>query len=545
MTSRERVWAALAGREVDRPPVSFWGHVYHRESDARELAEATLESWRRYRWDWVKLNPRKHYHVEPWGVRYRYPGVPDAKPRLEAWPVRAPADWARITPRPPDAGALGEQLEAVRLLRRALPDDVPLIETVFTPLAVLGEMVETPQELRAHLDSHPDLVRGALEAVTATFAPFVRELLRAGADGIYLATVDWASADLLTPGLHRAWSRPWDLRVLAAAAAAPFNVLHVCGRRNLLFELGDYPVAAFSWAATDPRTRRWPRARPLGAAVMGGISHDGALLAGDAAAVLAEYEAGLRAHRRTALAGRAGLLDRAATPPANLSAVRDAVASTQLPSPPAQRPHADSSSNREVRHEACDLRAVPAAGGGGGCPPTEVTKTATPTVRAARPEAPDLARAGALGGHEARSTWARSHPTSSSTARRAARCGWRISRATGCSSSSPTAARDLAPLHEIEPRLRQLGVKPYGICGDKAYTLVSFARQRQLPFVLLADVTGEVSQLYGLRDSRTLQIRPGFVLINRQGVVRMALLGQALPYDEMLALVESAVTELP
>ena len=103
---------------------------------------------------------------------------------------------------------------------------------------------------------------------------------------------------------------------------------------------------------------------------------------------------------------------------------------------------------------------------------------------------------------------------------------------------------DLAPLHEIEPRLRRLGVKPYGICGDKAHTLRSFARQRQLPFVLLADVSGEVSQLYGLRDFRTGQIRPGFALINRQGVVRMALLGEALPYDEMLGLVESAVTGL-
>jgi peroxiredoxin len=104
---------------------------------------------------------------------------------------------------------------------------------------------------------------------------------------------------------------------------------------------------------------------------------------------------------------------------------------------------------------------------------------------------------------------------------------------------------ELAPLQQIEPRLRKLGVRPYGVCGDKAYTLGSFARQQKLPFVLLADVTGEVSQLYGLYDSRLSQIRPGFVLVSRQGVVRMALLGQALPYDEMLGLVESAVTGQP
>jgi uroporphyrinogen decarboxylase len=332
MTSRERIQAALEGRAADRPPVSFWGHVYHRESSAAELVEATLETWREYRWDWVKLNPRKHYHVEPWGVRYRYPGVPDRKPVLESWPVHAAADWARITPQPPSAGALGEQIEAVRLLRRALPADVPLIETVFTPLAVLGELVETPEELRAHLDTHPDLVRGALEAVTATYEPFVRELLRAGADGIYFATVDWASADLLTAAQHRAWARPFDLRVLAAAVDAPFNVLHVCKRRNLLFESGDYPVAACSWATNDPTnpTLREALGR-LGTAVMGGISQDGALQAPDSGAVLAEYAAALAETAGSRWLVAPGCSIPPNTPAENLHAIRDAVTSTRLP----------------------------------------------------------------------------------------------------------------------------------------------------------------------------------------------------------------------
>jgi uroporphyrinogen decarboxylase len=332
MTSRERVWAAIEGRAVDRPPVSFWGHIYHRESSAVDLAEATLESWREYRWDWVKLNPRKHYHVEPWGVRYRYPGVPDVKPVLETWPVHTPTDWAQVTPQPPTAGALGEQIEAVRLLRRALPAEVPLIETVFTPLAVLGEMVETPEELRAHLDSHPGLVRGALEAVTATYEPFVRELLRAGADGIYLATVDWASADLLTPAQHRAWARPFDLRVLAAAAEAPFNVLHVCKRRNLLLEFSDYPVAACSWATTDPTNPTLREALgSLRPAVMGGISQDGALQEAGPGAALAEYAAALAETAGHRWLAAPGCSIPPGTPPGNLHAVRDAVMSTRLP----------------------------------------------------------------------------------------------------------------------------------------------------------------------------------------------------------------------
>src|SRR5262245_53145074 len=192
MTPRERVWSTLRGEPVDRPPVSFWGHFYHRESSASELVEATLEQQRAYGWDWVKLNPRKHYHVEDWGVRYRYSGRAAEKPILEGWPIHQAEDWRGITERSPDSGALGEQIEAVRLLRRGLGADVPMIETVFTPLAVLAEMVPEPGELKQHLRTHPDAVRSALEAVTATFERYVPRLLEAGAEGIYLATHDWA-----------------------------------------------------------------------------------------------------------------------------------------------------------------------------------------------------------------------------------------------------------------------------------------------------------------------------------------------------------------
>jgi uroporphyrinogen decarboxylase len=335
MTPRERVWAALRGGPLDRPPISFWGHFYDRESSAAALVQATLDFQREHGWDWVKLNPRKHYHVEPWGVRYRYAGGATVKPALEAWPVHGPADWASITPRPHDRGALEEQLDAVRMLRRDLPADVPCVATVFTPLAILGEMVEQPRELAEALRTHPEAVRTALEAVTGTFEPFVRDLLRAGADGIYLATVDWASRDLMSPEDYRERARPYDLRLLAAAAHAPFNVLHVCKPRNLLFELADYPVSAFSWAATDPTNPSLAEALPrVPGAVMGGISHDVALADPDPARAVGEYVRALETTGGRRWLAAPGCSISPATPAAHLRAVRAAALSTSLPSEP-------------------------------------------------------------------------------------------------------------------------------------------------------------------------------------------------------------------
>ena len=328
MTSRERVYAALEGRPVDRPPIGFWGHFYHRESSAAALVEATLEFQREYAWDWIKLNPRKHYHVEPWGVSYRYSGVPNQKPVLDQWPVHTAEDWRAITERTLESPAFAEQIEAVRMMRRALSPDVPLIETVFTPLAVLGELVDVPSTLRAHMNASPDLVRAALEAVTRTYERYVPAVLEAGADGIFFATVDWGSRDWLSAEEYAVWAKPYDLRVLAGAARAPFNVLHVCKGNNLLLELADYPVQALSWAATDPTNPSLAVAQAHSrAAMMGGISHEGALLEHDPSTVLAELR---RAHEHTG--GRRWLAAPGCsifphTPPANLRALRDAVES--------------------------------------------------------------------------------------------------------------------------------------------------------------------------------------------------------------------------
>jgi uroporphyrinogen decarboxylase len=323
-TPRERVWATLRGDRPDRPPVSFWGHLYHRESSARDLADATLERQRDFGWDWVKLNPRKHYHVEDWGVRYRYSGR--EKPVREAWPVERGEDWGAILARPPDQGALAEQIEAVRLVRRDLPPDVPLIQTVFTPLAVLGEMVSAPGVLREHLDSHPGRVRDALEAVTSTYERYVPRLIDAGADGVYFATTSWGTRDWISPGEHRIWARPFDLRVLAAAAQAPFNVLHVCKANALLFEMADYPVRAFSYDATHPSNPSLAEALArVPGALMGGISHEGALQGGKADDLRGELRKGMEQTGGLRWMVAPGCSIPPGTPAANLRAIRDEV----------------------------------------------------------------------------------------------------------------------------------------------------------------------------------------------------------------------------
>jgi len=87
----------------------------------------------------------------------------------------------------------------------------------------------------------------------------------------------------------------------------------------------------------------------------------------------------------------------------------------------------------------------------------------------------------------------------------------------------------VAPMAEVAASLDSAGIRVLGVCNEKSYFLEAFARQQKFPFPLLADVTREISDMYGLYDSRERFVLPGFVMIGPSGIVRFALLGQKLP----------------
>ena len=327
VSRRDRIFATMAGDPVDRPPMAFWGHVYDRESSATDLADSTLERRERFDWDFVKLNPRASYHGEPWGLSYTYPGGASGKPVRTSYPLHTLDDWLRIRPVPGDTGALGEQLETIRRVRAGLPDDVLLVETVFSPLSVLTYLSENVNAVERAIAREPNAVHHALEAVTRTFEDFVPRALAAGADGIYFATVHWATAERSwSAEEYRAFATPFDRRILARAAGAPFNLLHVCKPRNFLPALVDYPVAAVSWDPTAAGNLDLGAGQAVvPGAVIGGIGHDDALVAADDTLALAQLERGfaLTGGRRWIVAPGCSIHPQ--TRPERLDALREAV----------------------------------------------------------------------------------------------------------------------------------------------------------------------------------------------------------------------------
>jgi len=327
MNKRERVDAALRGQSVDRVPISFWGHDYLREWSAEGLARAMLDNFRRYDWDYMKVNPRASYHVEDWGAELKPSGDPNKGPIWIRPAVTTAADWRTVRPLEPDRGVLGEQLDALRLIRDGIGSEAYFIQTIFSPLSIAKYLVgNDPTPVKAVMSDDPDGLRAALDVITETFITYSLATLEAGASGIFFATTGWATRDTLSEDEYRRWGRDYDLRVLDALKdRGQLNVLHNCGAGVYFDLLADYPVHAISWAATLPenpslaeglaRTKK---------AVMGGISEKTTLPDGTLEDVANAVREALMETKGVRLLLAPGCSIPPRTPPANLAAAAQA-----------------------------------------------------------------------------------------------------------------------------------------------------------------------------------------------------------------------------
>ncbi len=244
MTGRERVLAAVAGEPLDFVPMALWRHFPADDQRAESLAAAHVAFQRRYAWDFLKVTPTSGYYGDDWGLRAGYRPNPEGTRHYTDRPIKKPADWTVLKRLDITTGVYGRELHALRLIRDALPDDL-ILSTVFCPLTI-ARTLSGEQALVRYLHESPDeLVRG-LEIITDVTARFTAETLAAGADGIFLAT-QCASTNYLTVEEYAEFGRPYDLRVLDAAAGAAVRLLHVHGSAIMFDALTDYPVEIINW----------------------------------------------------------------------------------------------------------------------------------------------------------------------------------------------------------------------------------------------------------------------------------------------------------
>ncbi|MCZ7569762.1 MAG: hypothetical protein M5U01_14430 [Ardenticatenaceae bacterium] len=270
MEKDERLHAALKREPVDRIPVALWQHFPGDDQRAESLARAALDFQQRFDFDFIKLTPSNAHAATDWGSTSVYHGNPDGLREFTDYAIRDVHDWERLKPLDVSAGMLGQQLECVRLVRRAVGSRVPISLSVFNPLFI-AKTLAGPGFI-ADLRERPALVGRGLEVIGETMVAFSRQALANGADGIFLAT-QHATYDLLSRAEYEQFGRPYDLAILEAARAGWLNLLHIHAHSHLMFDLlAQYPVAGINWhdRETWPSLSEGQRLFPGG--VVGGLA---------------------------------------------------------------------------------------------------------------------------------------------------------------------------------------------------------------------------------------------------------------------------------
>lgn len=220
LTPRERVERALAGRDVDRPPISLWHHFGLEKEGPQRHAEATLTFHRQYETDLVKVMSD-----------FPYP-----KPVTGAWfELRE------------EASPFAPQLRALDAIRQGLDGRALFVETIFNPWNV-AEKLSSPEEVKRLKAEQPQRLLDALDVIARSEANHARLAIKAGASGIFLAIAN-AQPDSLSPEEYARFSEPFDRIILDAVKAAPLNVLHLHGDKVYLdrFYKG-WPARAISYS---------------------------------------------------------------------------------------------------------------------------------------------------------------------------------------------------------------------------------------------------------------------------------------------------------
>ena len=143
---------------------------------------------------------------------------------------------------PLKAPHLSGQISCLRQIRAGLGPDIPLLQTVFSPLAQAKNLAGG-ETLIVHLRQYPEAVLKGLQTIAETTRRFVEVAMETGIDGIFYA-IQHAQAGLMTLDEYKTFGLPFDLKTTQPAAGLWCNLLHLHGL-HVYFDLVPHFASLF------------------------------------------------------------------------------------------------------------------------------------------------------------------------------------------------------------------------------------------------------------------------------------------------------------
>lgn len=270
MNKRERLEATIQGEPVDRVSVALWRHWPGDDQRAEDQAAAHIAFQHEYDWDFVKVSPSSSFCLRDWGIEDLWVGNIEGTRDYVKRVVSQPEDWLALKVLNPIEGEMACQLDCLDILHNEFKDEVPFIQTIFSPLAQAKNLASR-EKLLLHMRQNAGQVHYALQTIADTTVRFIQEAKARGIAGIYYA-IQLADYTTMSESEYQVFGKPYDLQVLSAANDLWLNVLHLHGPNTMFDLLSSYPVQIVNWhdresppdLATGLKTIKW--------AASGGVS---------------------------------------------------------------------------------------------------------------------------------------------------------------------------------------------------------------------------------------------------------------------------------
>ncbi len=322
MHKRERLIKTIAGEKIDRVPVALWRHWPGDDQRPADLARAILTFQQQWDWDFVKVTPASSYAIRDYGIQDRWVGSIEGTREYTQRVIHAPEDWENLPPLDPTRGALGEQLETLRLVKAGLETDVPFLHTIFSPLAQAKNLAGGDVLLK-HIQEAPEAVKTGLKIITENTQRYLEVLKNTAVDGIFYA-IQHASFALLTEDEYRTLGRPFDLQLLNNLPWQ-FNMLHLHGMSPMFDLIADYPVQSINWHDRETSPTLEAGKEKFNGAVCGGLGRWDFVHHGTPEQVREQALDAIQQAEGRRLILSTGCVMMTTTPQANIRAVRESV----------------------------------------------------------------------------------------------------------------------------------------------------------------------------------------------------------------------------
>jgi uroporphyrinogen decarboxylase len=329
LNPRERMQACLKNDPaLDRPPVALWRHFPMDDQNPSSLAAATLDFQHHYAFDLVKVTPASSFAIKDWGAEDAWEGSTEGTRRYTRHIIQKPQDWERLSVLEPlKVPHLSGQISCLRQIRSGLGPNIPLLQTIFSPLAQAKNLAGG-EVLIVHLRQYPDAVLKGLQTICETTRRFVAAALETGIDGIFYA-IQHAQAGLITREEYKTFGLNFDLETTQPARSLWCNLLHIHGL-NIYFDLVTksfspealFPIINWHDRETPPSLEEAQKHFP--GIVCGGVSQR-TIVFGDKSQVQEEAADAIRQTGGRRLLLGTGCVVPVVAPHGNIQAIKDVV----------------------------------------------------------------------------------------------------------------------------------------------------------------------------------------------------------------------------